>query len=206
MTADVNAILLAAGRGRRIGMPKALLPVEGKTLLERMVGFLQPFAFHRIIAVINGEVMDRLRAEGTKPLPAGVTFVVNRDLDKGQLHSTLLALDEMEGEERNVLLHPVDHPSLRPETIGRILDRAAVDRIIIPTFEGKRGHPPLFGVDTIPCLRRAPLEAGARWVYSAHPDLVVEVETGDRGVLLNVNTREEWLEAENSGRFLPPDG
>jgi len=89
-----------------------------------------------------------------------------------------------------------------PVTISRLLERAAADRITIPTFEGKRGHPPLFGVDTIPCLRRAPLEAGARWVYSAHPDLVVEAETGDRGILMNMNTREEWLEAENSGRFI----
>ena len=71
--------------------------------------------------------------------------VVNEELDKGPLHSIHLGLDELGQKKSNILLVPVDFPFIKPSTIRVLLDRSSPDSIVIPVFDGKRGHPPLFG-------------------------------------------------------------
>ncbi len=220
-----NVIILAAGEGKRIGQPKALLPHKGATLLENVISIYSSFnpvtpssnpvtpssnsiilnevknlsfsptalMIKTIIAVINRKVADELiKASIFCELEnKGILFVINDQVEKGQLHSIHLGIQALDQSEAGILLHPVDHPFVQTATIRTMLEHYAPDRIIIPTHQGRRGHPPCFGVETIPFLFDAPFDEGARWVYRTHPDRIDHLDVSDPGILMNVNTMDD---------------
>jgi molybdenum cofactor cytidylyltransferase len=87
------------------------------------------------------------------------------------------------------LLWPVDHGAVRADTLGRLLGMAAADRIVVPVFGGRGGHPTLFGRDSWPALARcSALEQGARTVLRADPGRVIRIDVDDPGVVDDVDT------------------
>ncbi len=66
---------------------------------------------------------------------------------------------------------------------------------MLPTFQGKRGHPVIFARRLYEELLAAPLDKGARTVVWAHADEVLEVPTDEEGVVLNLNDPETFRKA-----------
>jgi CTP:molybdopterin cytidylyltransferase MocA len=173
----VVAIVLAAGGGRRMGGPKALLPLgEGTFLAHACRLFARP-GVDSVVAVLGAQAR-RVRAEAV--LPAGVTVVVNRRWRRGMLTSVWKGLDAAEALAGDaVLLHPVDNPFVEPATIDAVVGALAGGaEIAVPSHGGRRGHPAGFARSVWPALRAAPLEGGARTVLAARPDRVVHVAAG----------------------------
>jgi CTP:molybdopterin cytidylyltransferase MocA len=176
------SIILAAGRGERIGGPKALLTVGGESFLARAARLLARPGIERVVAVLGHEA-DRVAREAN--LPRGVPMVVNARYGEGMLTS-------IQAGAEGVLIHPVDHP---------LVDDAAADRVIaalqggatiaVPSHDGRRGHPAGFARAAWPALRAAPAGRGARAVLADHPDWVVHVE-GGADCLQGVNTPEDY--------------
>lgn len=186
----VVAIVLAAGEGRRMGGPKALLSLGGTSFLAHACDLLARPGIASVVAVIGAEA-ERVRAETR--LAESVTVVENESWAEGMLSSVWCGLDAAEslGAEA-VLLYPVDHPLVAPATVDRVV--AALDGgafVAVPTHEGRRGHPGGFGQEAFGALRAAPPEEGARAVLAAHPERVVHVE-GDPGCRVGVNTPGDY--------------
>jgi len=186
----VVAIVLAAGEGRRIGGPKALLRLGEETFLGRCCTLVDRGTVTATVAVLGAEAA-RVRAEGG--LPPGVVAVENARWREGMLTSVWAGLDaatELGAEA--VLLQPVDHPLVAPGTVDRVV--AALEAgayAAVPTWEGRRGHPGGFGAPALPALRSAPLDQGARAVLASRPEAIVHVP-GDPGCLVGVNTPEDY--------------
>jgi CTP:molybdopterin cytidylyltransferase MocA len=182
----IVAIVLAAGEGSRIGGPKALLRLEDRSFLAQVCGVLRRPGVGSVIAVI-GAGAARVRAE--PDLPGEVVVVENRRWREGMLSSVWHGLDGAEalGAEA-VLLHPVDHPLVAPETVDRVVGALEDGAFAaVPTHDGRRGHPGGFGKAAFAALRGAPPDQGARAVLRAHPGRVVHVE-GDPGCLVGIDT------------------
>jgi nicotine blue oxidoreductase len=197
----VVAIVLAAGEGRRMGGPKALLPLGGTTFLAHVCRLLAEADAADVVAVLGAEA-DRVRAAAG--IPEWVHVVVNGRWHEGMLTSVWRGLDEAAalGAEA-VLLHPVDHPLVDPETVARV--RAALEEgaaIAVPTVGGRRGHPGGFARALFAELRAAPLERGARAVLDAEPARVVHVE-GSAGCRVGIDTPADYASRFGS---LPPGG
>lgn len=131
--------LLAAGRGKRAGGPKAWGPYAGKTMLEAQLGFLSTVTPPENIDIaIQGEWLDRCRA-----LSPRVNWVAV-DPDAAPLAS-LQALLKASPRARSFVLH-VDMPvfDLR---VWKALE--AVPGDAVPAYEGKRGHPVLLAPETL---------------------------------------------------------
>jgi CTP:molybdopterin cytidylyltransferase MocA len=173
----VVAIVLAAGEGRRMGGPKALLPIGGETFLARACRLLARPGIVSVVAVLGAEAERVMREAG---IPAGVSVAVNRGWREGMLTSIWRGLDEAEKSGADaILLHPVDNPFVEPATIDAVLDSlAGGSQITVPSHAGRRGHPAGFARSAWPDLRSAPLEGGARTVLAARPALVVHVPAG----------------------------
>jgi molybdenum cofactor cytidylyltransferase len=62
----------------------------------------------------------------------------------------------------------------------------------VPRYRGRRGHPVIFSSRLFPELLRAPLAVGAKSVVNAHQDETLEIETEDRGVIVDIDTPEEY--------------
>jgi molybdenum cofactor cytidylyltransferase len=67
--------------------------------------------------------------------------------------------------------------------------------IVVPVYEGRRGHPVIFSASLYDELHRAPLETGARAVVWAHTGEVEEVQTNEEGCVLNLNDPETMNKA-----------
>jgi CTP:molybdopterin cytidylyltransferase MocA len=188
----IVAILLAAGEGRRIGGPKALLPIQGRSFLAHLDAALAGCAIDEVIVVLGHEAERVGREAG---LAGSARTVVNAAYRDGMLGSILCGLDAAAGAAA-ALVHPVDHPLVAVETIGRVADALRAGALIaVPSLDGQRGHPGGFAASVWPELRNAPPERGARAVLAAHTDWIVHVP-GDPGCLAGIDTPadyERWI-------------
>ncbi len=185
----IAAIVLAAGEGRRLGGTKALLRFGGESFLARACRLLARADVDPVIAVL-GHDAARVREEAG--LPHAALLIENARYRGGMLGSVLCGLDAAEkaGAEA-VLLHPVDHPLVAPETVDAVaaaLREGAV--IAVPSHDGRRGHPGGFSKRAWPALRAASPGQGARAVLAAHPAWIRHVP-GDAGCVTGVDTPDD---------------
>ena len=186
----VATIVLAAGEGRRMGGPKALLPLAGGSFLSHLCQVFSRAGATPVIAVLGAQA-SRVAREAA--LPPGVAVAVNERWRDGMLTSVWRGLDAAEaaGAEA-VLLHPVDHPLVEPDTVARVVEalrRGAA--VAVPSLDGRRGHPGGFSRPLFAELRCAPLDRGARVVLDADPGRVAHV-AGGPGCLVNIDTPADY--------------
>jgi nicotine blue oxidoreductase len=187
----IVAVVVAAGEGRRMGGPKALLRVGGQSFLARAADLLRRPGVAEVVAVLGADA-DRVRDRAG--LASAVGIVVNRAAREGGMLSSVVAgLDEAQARGAEaVLLHPVDHPLTAPGTVDAVVAalRAGAP-IAVPSHDGRRGHPTGFAAQTWDALRAAPRTEGARAVLAAHPEWIVHV-AGDAGCRQGINTPADY--------------
>ncbi len=209
----IHAIVLAAGESTRMGMPKALLrfprkvsvparlktscederPTESSdtTFLEQIISVLQKSELDRVTVVLGAQAA-RIRASTEL---AGVDVVVNEDYRKGQLSSLVAGLRSLPSQAEAILLCLVDNPLVSGATVDRIVRafRETGKPIVIPAFEGRRGHPALFAKVMFDELLHAPADEGARQVVRSHQDQVFEVDIPEPAIQARIDTPEDYL-------------
>jgi molybdenum cofactor cytidylyltransferase len=180
------AVILSAGASSRMGRPKALLPYREGTFLEHLI---QVTRHPRVgvTRVVLGAGAEVIRTLGK--LDQSIV-VVNEEWQQGQLSSVQAALRSLEGLSTDgIVLCPVDHPLVSAPLVSDLITRFYADRksIVLPTYEGRRGHPVIFSRSLYSELLAAPADKGARAVVWAHAADVLEVPTDEEGVVLNLN-------------------
>jgi molybdenum cofactor cytidylyltransferase len=119
----------------------------------------------------------------------------NPDYRLGQLSSLQVALRFLEDHNTEaVLVCLVDHPAMTKPVVRTLLQRfrATAAPILIPTHQGRRGHPVLFSRRVFQELLEAPLQEGARFVVRRHEREVEFVETDDEGILLDIDRPDDY--------------
>jgi molybdenum cofactor cytidylyltransferase len=180
------AVILAAGESSRMGSPKALLSYQGRPFVEHLLEITRhpKVSLRRVVLGANAEeIREQLKLDP-------VTLVVNENWREGQLSSIRAALRSLPaGLTDGVLLCLVDHPLITAALVRELIERfyASGKAIVLPTYNGKRGHPVIFSSRLYEELLKAPPETGARSVVWAHADEVLEVPTVEEGVVLNLN-------------------
>jgi molybdenum cofactor cytidylyltransferase len=189
----IAAAILAAGESQRMGQPKALIPHRGIPALQLLINRLQD---PRIIArrIVLGTHADEIRRY-VRDDPGN--FAINPHWEQGQLSSLQLAIRSLDADGDGILVWPVDHFLVSHATIDRLMEGffSTQKLIVVPTFEGRRGHPVIFAKALYPELLAAPLEVGARAVVRAHAGEVLEVPTENEAVVLNLNDPESLKKA-----------
>jgi len=187
----INAIVLAAGESKRMGMPKALLRFSDTTFLAQIVSVLQQSEVDAVTVVLGAQAAT-IRASTDL---SGVDIVVNQDYRKGQLSSLVAGLRSLPSRPEAILLCLVDNPLISGETVDRIVRafRETGRPIVIPVFKGRRGHPALFARAMFDELRSAPADEGARHIVQSHKDQVLEVDIPDPAILARIDTPEDYL-------------
>jgi len=184
----IVAVVLSAGESSRMGRPKALLPIEGQTFIERIVDALKAGGIERIVVVL-GFHADVLRAQ-IDHLP--VEILVNPDYRLGQLSSLQVAVRHLmlDANCEGMMVHLVDHPYIDPKLVSLMLERFKTlkSAIVVPRYQGKRGHPVIFSRALFDELLSAPLDQGAKIVVHAHRQDTLEIETEDVGITLDIDT------------------
>jgi molybdenum cofactor cytidylyltransferase len=187
----INALVLAAGESKRMGMPKPLLRFGNTTFLAQIVSVLQQSEVDGVTVVLGAQAA-RIRASADL---AGVDVVMNEDYRNGQLSSLTAGLKSLPSQAEALLLCLVDNPLITGATVNRVV-RAFHETgkpIVIPVFEGHRGHPALFARAMFNELLNAPADEGARYVVRSHKDQVFEVDIPEPAILARIDTPEDYL-------------
>lgn len=188
---NVGAIVLAAGASFRMGRPKALLKIGEETFLQRIVGQLYRAGLQDVVIVLGADA-DEIR----KSLSwFGGTVVVNDNWKEGQLSSVIVGLDVISRRKLDgAVICPVDRPLITHSLISSLLKafQESEKIIVVPRFNGHRGHPTIFSSAIFDELRAAPLHVGARHVVRNHPNDVHEMTTSEEGILINIDVPEDY--------------
>ena len=194
------AVILSAGASSRMGRPKALLPYRESTFLEHLIQVTRHSRIG-VTRVVLGAGADEIRTIA-KLDPSMV--VLNPKWEQGQLSSICEGIRSLEGiETEGIILCPVDHPLVSSRLVGELIEQFYVNGkcIVLPTFNGRRGHPVIFSNALYGELLAAPAETGARAVVWAHSAEVLEVPTEEEGVVLNINDPDTLRRAIETDRI-----
>ena len=186
----ICAVVLAAGESRRMGAQKLLLPFGGVTVIEHIVDQLLNSAIDKVF-VITGHEGDRIADQISK---RAVSVVKNPDYQKGMLSSVRCGLGALPAECEKVLVVLGDQPALTTELVNEMIGSlAATDKgIMVPIYEGRRGHPILFSVCYCQEIMTHYDEVGLRGLMRAHPEDVFELEASTSTVLLDMDYPDDY--------------
>ena len=187
----IGGVILAAGASKRLGRPKALLPIRGTSFLEHMLGTLKQAGVDHLVVVLGHDaafIQERIAFQD-------VTVRTNPKPERGQLSSLQLALKTHElADVKAVFVCLIDQPLITVPFLHEILAAYKSSRksIVIPTHQGRGGHPTLFARKLFDELLNAPLSEGARAVIRAHPDDTLRLETDQEDILCDIDTPEDY--------------
>ncbi|MBN1870068.1 MAG: nucleotidyltransferase family protein [Candidatus Omnitrophica bacterium] len=187
----IASILLSAGLSRRYGSPKALAKLNGETVIERLQKVVIQSPVEEMIVVLGAD------ADEIKPHLLNhnkIKFVYNKDYNLGQTSSFKAGLRSISKWVKGILLIPVDHPFIQPGTID-LLIRYYLKHfplIVLPAFEGRKGHPPLFSADLKEEFLALDNGIGLNAIAHAHQNETVILPVEDAGVIQSFNTKEEF--------------
>jgi CTP:molybdopterin cytidylyltransferase MocA len=191
---SVVGLVLAAGEGRRLGRPKALVD-DGGTWLGRSVAALRDGGVTDVYVVV-GAAPEAVAAA----VPGGCEVVYAPDWAEGMgasLRAGLGAIAEQRGDAEAVVIMLVDTPGVGPDVVRRLVSEATPGALARAAYHTEPGHPVLIGRSHWSgVLDVAGGDRGARDYLRAHP--VALVESADVGTGDDVDTAESlaaWLAA-----------
>jgi molybdenum cofactor cytidylyltransferase len=187
MKHNVAVILLAAGKSTRMGSCKPLLKLGEKTVISHCLEKLIAGGAEEIMVVISRE--GQAVADAAHAYP--VRTVVNHEAEGDMSSSIRAGRSSLATETSGVIISLCDYPLVSGATIVNLISQhqSVPDKIIIPCHGGKRGHPLLFPRSILD--RLAP-GMTLRDLVMEHSHLTHNIETGDQGILIDMDTPEDY--------------
>jgi nicotine blue oxidoreductase len=183
----VAGLVLAAGEGRRLGRPKALVRLGDQLLVERATSTLRAAGCAPVVVVLGAAA-----AEVARVADLGDAVVVVNDAWQTGMGSSLCtglgALSELQAPAAVVLL--VDQPQVTAQLVQRLVDHwSSAVPAVVASYDGKRRNPALLDASVWPeVVSRAVGDVGARGWLDAHADEVVLVACDDLGSDVDIDT------------------
>ena len=183
-------MVLAAGRSRRMGAFKPLLPFGSQTVIESSIANLRAGGVGETIVVV-GHRGDEIRA---KLKTAGVSFVVNPEADTPMGTSIALGISQVSEEFGAVLIQPADHPAV-PASIIKLILRAweSGATLVQPEYKGRGGHPVLIDRKHFDELLHLDTNRGLRGFFEKHRPEVRRLRVDSPFIARDMDTWEDYL-------------
>ena len=193
----ISAILLSAGLSERFGSPKALAKINSTTcVIERLQEVLLDTPVGELVIVLGASAHD------IKPFllkDKKIKSVINKNYLQGQTSSFQTGLKHISSLAQGILLLPIDYPAIQSETIHILCDQFlnAPSKIIIPSFNDHKGHPPIFPISLKEDFLALDHSHGINTVAQEHPGGTLIYPVEDCGVVKSFNTPEEFEQLKN---------
>jgi molybdenum cofactor cytidylyltransferase len=188
----ISALLLAAGKGERMGEVKQLLSLGEKRMVEASLANLQGSRCDEIIVVIG------FAAEEIRPLVEGkerVKIVINPQFAEGMNTSIHQGLQALNPRATGILIALADQPFIPSEVIDKLIEgfQTGVQGIVLPVYEGKRGHPVILDRKKYEEeLLELHGDVGGKEIVGKHPEDVLEVAVASKGVVIDIDAPEDY--------------
>ncbi len=194
------AVILAAGSSRRMGSQKLLLPFGKSTIIETVIDNVLSSSIDHAMVVLGAnqeKIQDTIRN-----LP--VQFCHNKEHDSGMLSSVICGIRSLPADAVSALIYLGDQPDIPPAVTNSVIDayKEELVGIVIPVHANRRGHPLLVDMKYRKEIESLNLEEGLRSLRHHFPDDVMEVEVDEPGILVDIDTREDYKKATKAA---PPE-
>jgi molybdenum cofactor cytidylyltransferase len=189
----ITSIILAAGLSQRFGSMKALTRINAKeNVLQHLQNVLLRLPVINHIIIITGHNAEAIEPHILKH-PA-IHLVHNKDYIFGQTSSCQCALRQLDATAQGFFLVPVDFAWLTPEIFEHLLKKFAPEKpsILIPVFQGHKGHPPLFHRQFKDEILQLKSCEGINSIIHKNTGRIELLETGQERVVASFNTPEEF--------------
>jgi molybdenum cofactor cytidylyltransferase len=190
------AVIPAAGKSTRMGRPKLSLPLGGRSVLERVVAAVREAGVGPTVVVLGPHVRELAALAASAGAHALVLAEETADMRATVEHGLRWLEEQFQPAPADRwLLLPADHPTLDAALVRRLLDvrAAAADRsIILPTWEGRRGHPAVLDWGHVAGIRALPQGQGLNCYLRAREAEVREVPAASAEVLCDLDTPEDY--------------
>jgi molybdenum cofactor cytidylyltransferase len=186
----ISAVLLAAGESRRMGEFKQLLRLGDKSFVEHCVDNLLASRVGEVVVVTGHREDDVRRMIGDRR----VIFAYNPAYQLGMASSIMRGVQAVSESARAWVLALVDQPRIGPNVINRIIGTYETKQklIVIPTYQGKNGHPILLDLSLKEEILVMDPARGLHSVVRAHAGEIARVEVFDGGVLEDCDLPEDY--------------
>ncbi len=184
----MKAILLAAGFSTRMGELKQVMDIEEKPMVRQVAESL--LAAELELVVVIGYEGERVK-QALHGLPC--KFVVNEHPENGMFSSVKLGCSTVEPGAA-CLITTCDCPGILPTTIQRVKDTLEREhvKVVIPSFQGRRGHPTGLPAFLVKQIRSLPLDTpGLNSLWRDTPEMVVHLEMDDPAVIRDFDRPED---------------
>ncbi|MAF85390.1 MAG: molybdenum cofactor cytidylyltransferase [Dehalococcoidales bacterium] len=186
----ISAILLAAGESKRMGKLKQLMPFGQNTIVEQAIDNLLNSVVDETIVVLGYRAEEVIKTIAAKP----VKLVVNPDYEQGMSTSIIAGLNLIDSRTQAVMLILGDQPLINSQTINRLIEAFYNhDKgIVIPTYQGRRGHPTIFTIKYREKLLGLKGDIGGRQIVKDHPGDILEVTVNSESIVTDIDTINDY--------------
>ena len=193
-----SAIILAAGYSSRMGSFKPLLSLGKSTIIEGVIALFRSNGIDDIRAVVghNKEaLLPVLKHQAVSP-------VENPDFHQGMFSSVLAGVSGLTPDTDAFFIMPGDMPQVRPQTIQCLMSHYSQtpNRIIRPSYHGKKGHPPLIPFSLSETILNYRGDGGLREIIKQRQSMVSDIEVPDPNILVDMDRPEDFNLLLNSVR------
>jgi molybdenum cofactor cytidylyltransferase len=187
----ITAIVLAAGESKRMGEPKMLMQWGKSTVLQTVISTLQAAGVNDIIVVTGGA-----RQQIESLVGKTVQTIFNKDYaNEEMLVSIQVGLAAKMREASAALICLGDQPQVQERSVREIIEASNQNRsrIIVPSYEKKRGHPWLIARKYWDEILRVSPDKSMRDFLNKHKDDIFYVNMDTPSVLQDLDTPEDYL-------------
>jgi len=196
----ISGIVLAAGASSRMGQAKAALPLgrTGETVVGRVIATLVAGGIPNVV-VVAGAHIDAVRHAMPVHEPRA-RVIEHPGWEQGQLSSLIAGLNAIDDPLLEaVMVTLVDVPLVSPATVASVISAwrrsqhgATRAPIVRPANGDRHGHPVIFDASVLDDLRNADQKIGAKAVFAACRDRIVNVEVEDPGAFEDIDTPGDY--------------
>jgi len=185
-------IILAAGKGARLGIPKLRLQIDNESFLKRIYNVLKKIKELKNICIINKSDLEWASKEVQE-----FSYVINKYPGKEMLFSLLTGIKyikrkfEIIKNDMIFLIH-IDHPYVKIGTYKKLMDiyKKNEGKIIIPVYRNKPGHPVIFPYSFGNSITYKK-NTGLNYIINNSKYEIIKVPVQDKGTTVNINTVQD---------------
>jgi len=189
----IVGIILSAGESSRMGTPKQLLPWGEKNILQQVLDNTSTSRLEKILLILGyraEHIIDRIN------LSSRTHIVINNEYKKGMSSSVKCGIKNAPNDTEAFMLVLGDQPFINAAIIDKLIDcyHSGKHGIVIPVYDGKRGHPVIFDIlykDELLSIS----DQGAKEVINRHLDDILEVPVDSSNILVDIDTPQEYEKA-----------
>ncbi len=190
-------LIPAAGKSTRLGgRTKLALPLAGRSVLERVIDALHGGGVEHVLVVIGPHVAELVPLAQNAGAEALLLPCETPDM-RATVEAGLCALQERFRPRPNDcwLLVPGDHPTLDGSVIQQLLHAKTMvpeRTIVVPSFQGKRGHPTLIEWKHVAEISRWPRAEGINTYLRRSAAETLELPVAADTILADLDTPEDY--------------